>query len=90
LALRLKGSVAMRSAVVKQMKKPIEKRITRPILEPIDILRRRMTGMGRMKIAISVARLRAALVQLKRMLAYSSRVTLLDEVILSLTDARKS
>jgi hypothetical protein len=80
----------MRSAVVKQMKKPIEKRITRPILEPIDILRRRMTGMGRMKIAISVARLRAALVQLKRMLAYSSRVTLLDEVILSLTDARKS
>jgi hypothetical protein len=64
LAWRLWGSVAMRSAVVKQMKKPMEKSTTRPIFEPMDMLRRRMTGIGRMKIAISVIRFRIAFDQL--------------------------
>jgi hypothetical protein len=64
LAWRLWGSVAMRSAVVKQMKKPMEKSTTRPIFEPIDMLSRRMTGIGRMKIAMSVIRFRIAFDQL--------------------------
>jgi hypothetical protein len=51
----------MRNAVVKQMKKPIENSTTRPIFEPIDMFRRRMTGMGRIKIAMSVMRFRTAL-----------------------------
>jgi hypothetical protein len=65
LAMRLWGSVAIRSAVVKHMKKPIENSTTRPIFEPIDMLRRRMTGIGRMKIAMSVTRLRIAFDQLE-------------------------
>jgi hypothetical protein len=70
LAWRLDWSVAMRSAVVRQMKKPMEKRMTRPILDPMDMLRRKMTGIGRMKIAISVRRLRAALDHLESALAH--------------------
>jgi hypothetical protein len=54
----------MRSAVVRQMKKPMEKSITRPIFEPIDMLRRRMTGIGRMKIAMSVIKFKIAFDQL--------------------------
>jgi hypothetical protein len=61
---RLNGRVAIRSAVVKQMKNPIEKSTTRPILEPMDILRRRMTGMGRIKMAMSVIRFNDAFVHL--------------------------
>lgn len=64
LVFKLRGSVAMRSAVVRQMKKPMEKRITSPILEPMDMLRRRMTGMGRMKMAMSVTRFNTAFDQL--------------------------
>jgi hypothetical protein len=70
LAWRLAESVAMRSAVVKHMKKPIENSTTRPIFEPIDMFRRRMTGIGRMKIAMSVLRLRTAFDQLEISLAF--------------------
>lgn len=61
LVASVKGSVAMRSAVVRQMKKPIEKSIMRPMREPIDMLRFSMTGMGRIKMTTSVDRLRIAL-----------------------------
>jgi hypothetical protein len=60
LPLRVKGRVTMRSAVVRQM----EKRMTRPKREPVDMFRRKMMGMGRMKMARSVRRLRMAFVQL--------------------------
>lgn len=65
LVARVKGSVAMRSAVVRQMKKPMEKSTIRPMREPVDMFRLRMTGMGRMKIVRSVKRLRTALDQLE-------------------------
>jgi hypothetical protein len=51
----------MRNAVVKQMKNPIEKSTTSPIFEPKDMLSLMITGMGRIKIARSVRRLRLAL-----------------------------
>jgi hypothetical protein len=66
--LRLKESVAMRKPVVRQIKKPIEKRRVRPIFWPIDILRRMTTGIGSMKIERSVARFEIALDQLDTML----------------------
>ena len=65
LVLRVKGSVAMRSAVVKQMKKPMEKRTTRPMRDPVDMFKLKITGMGRMKIEMSVKRLRTAFDQLE-------------------------
>ena len=57
----LNGKVAIRNAVVKQMKNPIEKSMTRPIFEPTDMLSFIITGMGSMKMARSVRRLRLAL-----------------------------
>lgn len=66
MVLRVNGSVPMRRAVVKQMKKPMEKRTTRPTREPRDMLRRTMTGIGRTKIAMSVMRFVIALDQLRR------------------------
>jgi hypothetical protein len=66
LPLSVKGSVAMRRAVVRQMNKPRLKRMTRPTREPVDIFRRKMMGMGRMKMARSVRRFRMAFVQLRR------------------------
>lgn len=64
MVLRVNGSVPMRRAVVKQMKKPMEKRTTRPTREPRDMLRRTMIGIGRMNIAMSVMRFVIALDQL--------------------------
>jgi hypothetical protein len=61
------GNVAMRSAVVRQMKNPMQKRTTRPTRDPIDILSLMITGIGSMKIAISVIRLRMAFDQLLTM-----------------------
>lgn len=61
LVASVNGRVAIRSAVVRQMKKPIEKSIMRPMREPIDILRLKITGMGRMNMMMSVNRLRMAL-----------------------------
>jgi hypothetical protein len=55
----------MRNAVVRQIKKPIEKSTTRPTFEPIDMLSLRMTGIGSIKIARSVIRFRLALDQLE-------------------------
>lgn len=74
VVFRLRGSVAIRSAVMRQMKKPIEKRTTRPIRAPKAMLRRTMTGIGSMKIAMSVNRFNIALVQLERGLALGSSV----------------
>ncbi|KAJ4377513.1 hypothetical protein N0V83_000338 [Neocucurbitaria cava] len=65
LVLSVKGRVAMRSAVVKQMKKPIEKRTISPMRDPVDMFRLKMTGIGRMKIDMSVKRLRTAFDQLQ-------------------------
>jgi hypothetical protein len=41
----------MRRAVVRQMKKPIEKRTIRPIREPLDMFNPKMTSVRRFKIA---------------------------------------
>lgn len=54
----------IRSAVIRQMKKPMENSITKPIREPVDMFSRRITGMGRMKMARSVNRLVMAFDQL--------------------------
>jgi hypothetical protein len=54
----------MRSAVVRQMKKPIQKRTTRPTRDPIDMLSLIMTGIGSTNMAISVIKLRMAFDQL--------------------------
>lgn len=64
VALRLNGKAAMRSAVVRQMKKPIEKRATSPMREPIDIFSFSIIGMGSRKIARSVRMFRTAFDQL--------------------------
>lgn len=62
-----RGSVDMRRAVVRQMKKPIEKRTIRPIREPLDMFNPKMTGIGSMKIARSVRRFEIAFDQLEGM-----------------------
>jgi hypothetical protein len=80
----------MRSAVVRQMKKPMEKRMTRPILDPMDMLRRSMTGIGRMKIAMSVRRLRAALDQLEGASAHRLGTIPAGVENFGLTDAMQS
>jgi len=49
---------------MRQMRKPIENKKTSPILFPGDMLRRDMTGIGRIKIAKSVRRFETALVHL--------------------------
>ena len=58
-------SVAMRSAVTRQMKKPMPKRTAREMRAEIDIWRCEIAGMGRRKMARSVARLEMAFVQLE-------------------------
>jgi hypothetical protein len=60
LAFKLKGNAVMRNAVVRQMKKPIEKRAARPMREPIDMFSLKIIGMGRRNIARSVSILRMA------------------------------
>lgn len=72
LVLSVSGRVAMRSAVVRQMKKPTQNRTTRPMRDPMDMFKRTITGMGRTKIAISVRRLRTACDQLCAPLDYRS------------------
>jgi hypothetical protein len=62
--LSVNGRVAMRSAVVRQMKKPREKRMTSPTREPVDMFSLKMTGMGRIKMVRSVIRLEIAFDQL--------------------------
>ena len=74
VVFRLRGSVAIRSAVMRQIKKPIEKRTTRPIRVLKAMFRRTMTGIGSMKIAMSVNRFNIALVHLGRGLALSLTV----------------
>jgi hypothetical protein len=64
--------VAIRSAVVRQIKNPMEKRIISPIFEPIDMLSLRITGMGRMKMAMSVIRFRTEFDHLEALLAPNS------------------
>ena len=54
----------MRSAVVKQMKNPIEKRTMRPMRDPVDMFSFMITGIGGMKMEMSVKRLVTAFVQL--------------------------
>lgn len=54
----------MRSAVMRQMKKPMLKRMTRPMRLPRDILSLMMRGSGRKKMMRSVMRLVMAFVQL--------------------------
>jgi hypothetical protein len=68
---RVNGRVAMRSAVVRQMKKPMEKRIRRLIRELVDMFSLKMTGIGSRNIARSVMRLVTALDQLPRTSATS-------------------
>jgi hypothetical protein len=89
LVWRVKGRVAMRKAVVKQIKKPMEKSTTRPIFEPRDMFRRRITGMGKMNMAISVTRLRIALDHLD-CVSKSMHSCVLPQEVAVLTDARKS
>jgi hypothetical protein len=68
LVRRDNGSVDMRSAVIRHMKKPMEERITRPMREPTDMFKPKITGIGRMNITRSVRRFRIAFDQLKKVL----------------------
>lgn len=74
LVARVKGRVAMRSAVVRQIKKPTEKSTTSPMRELTDMFRPRITGMGRTKMEMSVKRLRTALDQLHMALGLHSEL----------------
>ena len=56
----MSGSVAMRSAVVRQMMEPMQNSITKPMRDPMDMLSCMRTGIGRMKMAMLVRRLRVA------------------------------
>lgn len=85
LVRRVNGSVAMRRAVVRQMKKPMEKSTTRPIREPNDMFRRMITGIGIIKIAISVKRFEIAFNHLYRL-----SVPILHKSGIVLTGARRS
>jgi len=54
----------MRSAVVRQMKKPMEKSTIKPMREPVDMFSLTTTGIGSVKTERSVSRLVTAFDQL--------------------------
>jgi hypothetical protein len=64
LVLSVSGSVAIRSAVVRQIKKPMQNNTTKPTRDPVDMLSLTITGMGSMKMRMSVRRLEMAFDQL--------------------------
>lgn len=85
--LSVSGSVNMRSAVVKQMKKPMQNNTTRPTRDPNDILRPTITGIGKTNIAMSLTRFEMALDQLRTLLVISQSLTALHSPVSEKADA---